>query len=59
VKPLALMRYLCRLACPPGGMVLDPFVGSGTTLVAARQLGFRALGIEIEESYCAIAGSRR
>ena len=53
VKPLALMRYLCRLVTPPGGVVLDPFAGSGTTLQAAVQEGFQAIGIEKEEQYVA------
>lgn len=46
VKPLDLMRWLVRLVTPPGGLVLDPFAGSGTTLVAAKLEGFRAIGIE-------------
>lgn len=46
VKPIALMRYLCRLVTPPGGLVLDPFVGSGSTGVAALQEGFEFIGIE-------------
>ena len=59
VKPLKLIEYLLKLAFPPnGGIVLDPFMGSGTTLVAAKQLGRRAIGIEIEERYCAIAVDR-
>jgi site-specific DNA-methyltransferase (adenine-specific) len=58
VKPVDLMRYLCRLVCPPGGIVLDPFMGSGTTLLAARSLGMRAIGIEREEKYCGIAAQR-
>lgn len=49
VKPLALMRYLCRLVTPPGGVVLDPFMGSGTTGVAARQEGFRFVGMERDD----------
>ncbi len=57
-KPLKLMRYLCKLITPPNGLVLDPFAGSGTTLLAARQQGFRALGIEKDEEYCAIAARR-
>jgi site-specific DNA-methyltransferase (adenine-specific) len=48
VKPIALMEYLCRLATPPGGTVLDPFCGSGTTLLAAENEGFRAVGIDKE-----------
>lgn len=46
VKPLDLMRYLCRLVTPPGGLILDPFAGSGTTGCAALLEGFRFLGIE-------------
>lgn len=46
VKPVDLMRYLCRLVTPAGGLVLDPFAGSGTTLVAAALEGFRAIGVE-------------
>lgn len=46
VKPLGLMRWLVRLVTPPGGLVLDPFAGTGATLQAARDEGFRALGIE-------------
>ena len=58
VKPLALMRYLCRLVTPPGGLVLDPFAGSGSTGVAAVQEGFRFLGIEKEPEYVEIARAR-
>ncbi len=58
VKPLALMRYLCRLVTPPGGLILDPFVGSGSTLLAAQEEGFRGIGIDIEKSSCEIAGNR-
>lgn len=58
VKPLALMRWLVRLVTPPGGLVLDPFAGSGTTLIAAHQEGFRALGIEREAEYVKIARAR-
>jgi len=58
VKPLALMRYLCRLATPPGGLVLDPFCGSGSTLLAARDEGFRFLGLDREQDYCQIAKDR-
>jgi site-specific DNA-methyltransferase (adenine-specific) len=45
-KPLALLSLLIRACCPPGGVVLDPFCGSGTTLVAARDEGRRFLGID-------------
>lgn len=58
VKPLKLMRYLCRLITPPGGIVLDPFAGSGSTLVAAKQEGFRFIGIEREAEYAEIARKR-
>jgi hypothetical protein len=58
VKPLALMRWLCRLITPPGGVVLDPFAGSGTTLVAALQEGFRAIGCEQSPEYAEIARLR-
>jgi site-specific DNA-methyltransferase (adenine-specific) len=58
VKPLAVMRWLCRLITPPGGLILDPFNGSGTTGCAAVQLGFSYLGIEREPEYAAIARAR-
>jgi site-specific DNA-methyltransferase (adenine-specific) len=58
VKPLALMRYLCRLITPPGGLVLDPFAGSGSTLIAAVAEGFEAVGIEREAAYAEIARQR-
>jgi len=58
IKPIALMRYLCRLITPPGGIVLDPFLGTGSTALAARLEGFKCLGIEIEERYCEIATKR-
>src|SRR5690606_22405086 len=58
VKPIKLMRYLCRLITPPGGTVLDPFAGSGTTLIAAVQEGFNAIGIEREPEYCEIIRQR-
>jgi site-specific DNA-methyltransferase (adenine-specific) len=51
VKPVALMRWLVRLVTPPGGTVLDPFAGSGTTLVAAVLEGFDAIGIEMTDDY--------
>jgi len=49
VKPLALMRYLCRLITPPDGLILDPFTGSGTTILAAIQEGFNIEGIEQDQ----------
>lgn len=58
VKPIKLMEYLCRLITPPGGTVLDPFAGSGSTGVAATRLGFKFIGIERELEYCAIAEKR-
>src|SRR5690606_21934274 len=58
VKPLALMRYLVTLVTPPGGIVLDPFAGSGSTLVACAELGFPAIGIELSEEYAEIAARR-
>ena len=52
IKPLNLIRYLCRLITPPGGIVLDPFGGSGTTLQAAHEEGFGVVVIEKEMEYC-------
>jgi len=58
VKPIALMRWLCRLVTPPNGLVLDPFTGSGTTGCAAVLEGFRFIGCEKEAEYVAIAEKR-
>jgi len=58
VKPTDLMRYLCRLVTPPGGVVLDPFMGSGSTCKAAMLEGFRFVGVEREAEYVAIARAR-
>ena len=58
VKPLDLMAYLCRLVTPPGGIVLDPFMGSGTTIKAAIGEGFQAIGIERDPAYFAMAEHR-
>ena len=58
VKPTDLMAYLCRLVTPPGGVVLDPFMGSGSTGKAALREGFSFIGIEREEEYFNIANSR-
>jgi len=58
VKPTALMRYLCRLVTPPGGIVLDPFTGSGSTGKGAVLEGFRFVGIEREAEYVEIAKAR-
>lgn len=58
VKPVALMRYLCRLVTPAGGLILDPFLGSGTTGKAALLEGFQFVGIEREAEYLDIARAR-
>lgn len=58
VKPTELMRYLCRLVTPPGGVVLDPFMGSGSTGKAATLENFRFIGIEREAEYLEIARGR-
>lgn len=52
VKPLKLMEHLVKLVTPAGGLVLDPFAGSGTTLQAARDNGFRSVGIEQDSDFC-------
>jgi len=58
VKPVALMRHLVRLVTPPGGVVLDPFAGSGTTLVAAILEGLDCIGIEMTDEYLPIIEGR-
>jgi site-specific DNA-methyltransferase (adenine-specific) len=58
IKPVALMRYLVRLVTPPGGLVLDPFGGSGTTAEAARLEHCRFLLMELNPEYCADAAER-
>jgi DNA modification methylase len=58
IKPVTLMRYLVRLVTPPGGIVLDPFTGSGTTGIATVLEGARFIGIEREPDYIAIAQAR-
>jgi site-specific DNA-methyltransferase (adenine-specific) len=58
VKPTELMRYLCRLVTPPGGTILDPFMGSGSTGRGAVLEGFSFIGIEMNEDYLAIAQAR-
>lgn len=57
-KPLELMKRIVRSLVPETALCVDPFAGSGTTLVAAKLLGRRAIGIEIEEKYCRIAAQR-
>jgi len=58
VKPLELMKYLCRLITPPNGTILDPFAGSGSTLVAATLEGFNSIGIEMTAEYIPIIQAR-
>ena len=58
VKPITLMSYLIKMITPKGGLVLDPFAGSGSTLVAAKQSGCQFIGIEMEEEYIKIAEAR-
>lgn len=58
VKPVDLMRWLCRLVTPPGGLILDPFCGSGSTGVAALAEGFRFVGCELNPEYVAMARRR-
>jgi len=59
VKPLKLLNYLCKLtATPTGGIVLDPFAGSGTTCLAAMNTGRNFIGIDISSEYCEIARAR-
>jgi site-specific DNA-methyltransferase (adenine-specific) len=57
-KPIALMRWCIILVKPAPSLILDPFMGSGTTLRAAKDLGRKAIGVEIEERYCEIAAKR-
>lgn len=57
-KPEGLMCDLVEAFCPPGGLVLDPFAGSGSTLVAAQRMHREWIGIEIEEKYIQIARGR-
>ena len=58
VKPIALMEYLIKMVTPKGGIVLDPFAGSGSTLVAAKQNGYQYIGIEMTEEYIPIIKAR-
>ena len=58
VKPLALLQWLVKLACPPGAVCLDPFIGSGSTALACLRTGRRCIGIEIDKGYFEIAKRR-
>jgi site-specific DNA-methyltransferase (adenine-specific) len=58
VKPIKLMQYLIKLVTPPNGIVLDPFMGSGSTGVAARSLDFKFIGCEMNDEYFEIASKR-
>jgi DNA modification methylase len=58
VKPIKLMEYLITMITPPNGVVLDPFLGSGTTAIACRNLGFDCIGIEKEAEYIEIINAR-
>jgi len=58
VKPVALMEYLVKMVTREGGVVLDPFMGSGTTAVACKQLNRNFIGIELSQEYCDIANKR-
>lgn len=57
-KPLEVLEPIVRYSCPLAGVVLDPFAGSGSTLIAARNLGRKAIGVELEERYCEIIAKR-
>ena len=58
VKPIRLMRWLVRLVTPPGGVLVEPFGGSGTTLIAAEREGFACVSAELEPKYCDIIRAR-
>lgn len=58
-KPVGILTPLIEYGCPPGGLVFDPFMGSGSTLIAARDSGRRAIGIDIREDQCEIAARRQ
>ncbi|MDB5776684.1 MAG: putative methylase [Herbaspirillum sp.] len=57
-KPLEIIERMIRASCPPGGVVLDPFMGSGTTAVAAKQCGRQFVGFELNPDYCALIEKR-
>lgn len=57
-KPLGIIRPMIEYACRPGGLLLDPFCGSGSSLVAAKEMGRRAIGIDLRENQCEIAARR-
>lgn len=57
-KPLEIIERMVKASCPPGGVVLDPFLGSGTTAVAARQCGRDFVGFELNPDYCQLIHSR-
>lgn len=57
-KPVALMAWIIQKYCLPDDVILDPYMGSGTTLIAAKKLGHKAIGIEYERAYCDIAAAR-
>ena len=57
-KPIALFGWCINLCCPDAKVIIDPFMGSGTTLRAAKDLGRKAIGIELEEKYCEVAVKR-
>jgi site-specific DNA-methyltransferase (adenine-specific) len=57
-KPLEIIERMLKASCPPGGVVLDPFMGSGTTALAARRTGRHFVGFELNQAYCEIIQQR-